>query len=327
MIKKSLSFMIAVLILFMFCSCKEEVKHKTGWQNPEEPATGETTTITEEESTIKTPDISASATEKPEISFSEKTALKCGDFNSPIYGKLTLYFQDEHFLVLDEYGDQRFTVFAQGYSPSKTDGEPQAIFDDMDFDGAEDFGVCYYKDALNSYYFCFLWNSAQKTFTYYLPLSNLANPEFDFDKKTIIANERLTVEKTLEKLYHYNAGSLTMISSKEVTKEAETEGAETVDANMQINPRGYSSSIILKANENSHSRWECIIENEGIAVVESYSYNEESASYEFTLTGISPGTTTVIFRYVSVHNGEYIEEIVVNAQTNPDLTINIIVPE
>lgn len=327
MIKRLTAGIIAVIVLLTFCSCKEDVKHKTGWQNPEEPTTGDATTHTQEETTEKIPDAAVSATEKAEIEFSEKRALKCGEFNSRIYGKLTIYFQDDHFLLLDEYGDHRFTVFAQGYSPSKTDGEPKAIFADMDFDGENDFGVCYYKDALNSYYFCFLWNGAQKTFTYYLPLSNLANPEFDSANKTITSKERLTVEKTLEKLYYYNAGSLTMLSSKEITEEPETQGAQTVDANMQINPRGYSSSIVLNANENSHSRWECIIENEGIAVVESYSYDEESSSYEFILTGISPGTTTVIFRYVSVHNGDYIEEIVVNAQTASDLTLNIIVPE
>ena len=327
MIKKLLALITAAVILFAFSSCKEEeVKHKTGWQNPEEPVTGETTTK-EEETTVKIPDVSASVTEAAEISFSEETALKCGEFTSPIYGKLILYFQDAHFLVLDEFGDLKFTVFAEGYSPAKTDGEPQAIFSDMDFDGAEDFGVCYYKDALNSYYFCFLWNSTQKTFTYYLPLSNLANPEFNSKNKTVTAYEKLTVEKTLEKLYSYNAGTLTMISSKEVINEPDTNGAETVEANMQLFQRGYSSTVVLNANESSHSRWDCIIENESIAIVESYSYDEESSSYEFILTGISPGTTTVIFRYVSVHSGDYIEEIVVNVQTNPDLTINIIVPE
>lgn len=327
MIKKFLALTAAVLILLSLVSCKEEeVKHKTGWQNPEEPATEETT-AEEEETTVKIPDTSVAVTEQIEIEFSEQSALKCGEFSSPIYGKLILYFQNDHFLVLDEFGDLRFTVFAEGYSPAKTDGEPQAIFSDMDFDGAEDFGVCYYKDALNSYYFCFLWNAAQKTFTYYLPLSNLANPEFNNKNNTITAHERLTLETTLEKIYSYNAGSLTMISSKEVTNEPETQGAETVDANMQLFQRGYSSTVVLNANESSHSRWECLIEDESVAVVESYLYDEESSSYEFTLTGISPGTTTVIFRYVSVHNGDYIEEIVVNVQTKPDLTINIIVPE
>ena len=327
MTKKIISLILSLIFILSLAACTEkEVKHKTGWQNPEEPTTGETTTK-EEETTVKAPDISASATEKNEIVFSESKALKCGELNSHIYGKLTVYFQEDNFLLVDEYGDHRFTVFAQGYSPSKTDGAPIAIFDDMDFDGSEDFGVCYYQDALNSYFFCFLWNSAQRTFTYYLPLSNLANPDFDPVSKEITAYERLTTTTATEKKYVYSNGTLTHVSSKDIVEEPVTDGAEPVDANLQVTGAGATTTLVLNANENTHSKWVCSIENEAVVALSSEYYNEEAAAFEFRLNAVSPGATTVIFRYQSVITGEYIEEIIVNAITNDDMTLQIIIPQ
>lgn len=315
-------------MILSFASCKEkDVSHKTGWQNPDEPTTSTETTTTEaEEETTTSPDTEVSATEKQEINFSEEKAIKIGSFNSEIYGKLTVYHQDGYFLLFDEYEDRKFTVFAEGYSTGKTDGEPQAIFTDMNFDGYTDFGVCYYKDALNSYYFCFLWDNSARTFSYYLPLSNLANPEFNTNKKNIMVYEKLTNIRTVEKTYIYSAGELSLISSKDKTEEVTTNGAETVNAVLNITPNGDSALLELTANKNSHSKWVCIIEDENIAEMSSEYHNTSENTYEFLLSAVSPGATTVIFRYVSVYTGEYIEEIIVNAITNDDLTIDIIVP-
>lgn len=325
--KKITAFFILFVLILSLGACKEkEPPHKTGWNDPSEPVTGTETTVAEEESTAEKEDIPANSDKPVIIDFSEKTALNAGSFNSEIYGKLTLYYQDGYFLLYDEFKDRKFTVFAENYSALKTEGKAQAIFDDMNFDGYTDFGVCYYKDAINSYYFCFLWNTAEKTFTYYLPLSNLANPEFNDVNKSVVANERLTTTRTLRKTFVYSAGELTHVSAKDVTEEPENIGAEPVDGALQVSSYGKNAKIELKANKTTHSKWECFIENEDIVILSSENFRISNNTAEFILAGISPGITTVIFRYVSVETDEYIEEVIINAKTNEDMTVEIIVP-
>ena len=326
MFKKISAFLAVLIIILSLSACKsKEPAHKTGWNNPEEPSENESTTL-EEESTRPEYTTAASAGEV-KINFSADKALKVGSFNSEIYGKLTVYFQDEYFLIFDEYQDRKFTVFAEGYSPSKTDGKAQAIFDDMNFDGYTDFGVCYYKDALNSYYFCFIWNNTERTFRYQLSLSNLANPDFDPVSGKIVAYERLTTTTATEKTYVYHQGVLNQISATNVTEEPVTDGAETVDARLQVTASGKNSTVILSANEVSHSKWVCIVENSSIVKMTSEVYNEETSTYEFMLSAVSQGTTTVIFRYTSVITGEYIEEIAVNAVADEQMNVTIIIPQ
>lgn len=324
MLKKLTALLAAIIIFMTLSSCKgNEPSHKTGWNNPEEPDTGETTTA---EETTLTDVTTEAAAQEVTIRFSSERAVRVGDFQSEIYGKLVIYFQDDYFLIFDEYQERKFTISAEGYSPSKTDGKPQAIFDDMNFDGYTDFGVCYYKDALNSYYFCFMWDNADRSFRYQLSLSNLANPDFDPVSNEITAYERLTVTTATEKKYVYTNGVLTHVSSRDVVEEPVTDGAETVDANLQVTGSGTGATLILNANENAHSKWVCTVENENVAVLSYEYYNEEATAFEFRLTAVSPGATTVIFRYQSVLTGEYIEEIIVNAITNEDMTLQIIVP-
>lgn len=325
MTRKLTAFFAILTIILCLSSCKEkEPAYKTGWNNPEEPKSEMTTK--EEETTLAAEKVTSSAAEEVTIKFSSDKALRVGAFDSEIYGKLIVYFQDGYFLIFDEYQDRKFTISAEGYSPSKTGGTPQAIFADMNFDGYTDFGVCYYKDALNAYYFCFIWNNTDRTFRYQLSLSNLANPDFDPVTNQVIAYERITTDTATEKIYTYTSGVLTHISSKNVTEEPDTEGAETVDANLQVTGSGTSATLILNANENAHSKWVCTIEDDSIAMLSSEFYNEEATAYEFRLSAVSPGATTVIFRYKSVVTGEYIEEIIVNAITNEDMTLQIIVP-
>ena len=325
MLKKLTALLAVIMILASLAACGEkEPSHKTGWNNPEEPDTQETTS--EEETTLPEK-ITEAAAEEVTVKFSSDKALRVGDFQSEVYGKLVIYFQDNYFLIFDEYQERKFTIFAEGYSPSKTDGKPVALFDDMNFDGYTDFGVCYYKDALNSYYFCFMWDNANRTFRYQLSLSNLANPDFDPVTNEITAYERFTTTTATEKKYTYTNGVLTHLSSKNVVEEPQTDGAETVDANLQITGSGSSATIILNANENAHSKWVCMIENESVAMLSSEAYNEEASAYEFRLSAVSPGATTAIFRYKSVITGEYIEEAIVNAIVKDDMTLQIVVTQ
>lgn len=329
LLRRLLSVSLVIILILSFTSCKKkEVSHKTGWQNPDTPTTTEITedeSIPEEVSSEKSEE--ATTQQSQSIRFSEKDAIKTGEMTSEVYGKLTVYFQDNYFLLIDDFGDLRFTVFAEGYAPLTNDKKTDCISSDMNFDGNTDFGVCYYKDTLNSYYFCFLWDRDAKDFSYYLPLSSLANPEFDFAKKTVTATEKLTTDRATEKVYTYVNDELTLVSTKEKTEEKPQSGAETVDANLSVTENGRTASVILKANEKSHSKWICTVEDENVVIASTEYYNIESNSYEFLLTGIAPGATTVIFRYVSLVSGEYIEEIVINAITNADSSVKIVIPE
>lgn len=328
--KKLISFFILTVFIFTLTSCKaKEPNHKTGWQNPEEPSLTEEITTEEEEEEITEikNDAPVNSDKTENIDFSEKKAVKIGSFDNSIYGKLTVYLQEGYFLIFDEFQDRKFTVFAENYSVSKTDGSPVSIFEDMNFDGHTDFAVCYYKDALNSYYFCFLWNSAERSFNYYLPLSNLANPEFISENKSIIANEKLTVTKSLEKTFVYSGDTLSQVSQKEVTVEPDNTGAETVNADLKLSYQGKNAVLELKANKDTHSEWQCFIEDESVVILGSRYFDEDNSTYEFILSGITHGTTTVIFRYVSVTTDEYIEEIIINATTKEDMSVNIVFPQ
>lgn len=325
MLKKLTAALAVIAIFLTLCACGDkEPAHKTGWNNPEEPTTDEVTSA--EEDTTAEEITTEAAAQEVTIKFSSEKAVRVGSFQSEIYGKLAIYFQDDYFLIFDEYQERKFTIFAEGYSPSKTDGKPLAIFDDMNFDDYTDFGVCYYKDALNSYYFCFMWDNDLRTFRYQLSLSNLANPDFDPVSKEITAYERLTTTTATEKKYAYTNGVLTHLSSADVVEEPVTDGAETVDANLQVTGTGTAATLILNTNENTYSKWVCTIENENVAMVYSEAYNEEASAWEFGITAVSPGATTVIFRYKSVYTGEYIEEVIVNAITHDDMTLQIIIP-
>ncbi len=333
MTRKLTALFALLIIILSLAACKEEEKeptHKTGWNNPDEPVTQQTT-LPDGEAT-RAPEIitEAAATEErvTEVVFSEKTALSVGSFQSEVYGKLTVYFQDEHFLLIDEYKEQKFAIYAQGFSPAKTDDKALPIFTDMNFDGYADFGVCYYKDTLNSYFFCFLWNNAARSFDYTGSLSTLANPDFDPVTKQITSLERLTVTTATEKTYSFAAdGTLSHLTTKEIVEEPATDTAEIVNANLQVSEMWENATFTLGVNPDTHSRWQCLIDDEKIVTVSSEGYNNDETSYSFTLSSLTPGATTVIFRYASVASGDYIEEIIVNAIVKEDFTIQIVVPE
>lgn len=323
----SVFLIIIIVTSFVACNSDDETKHKTGWQNPAEPTTSSEEAASDTETTTEKTDTEVAATNEQEISFSEKKALTIGSFTSEIYGKLTVYFQDGYFLLFDEYKDRKFTVYAQGYSAKKTDGKALPIFEDMNFDGYTDFGVCYYKDTLNSYYFCFVWDNTIRDFTYYAPLSGLANPEFNASKKQITAFEKLTATKTSEKIYAFSNSQLINISSKETTEEVPAGTAETVNSEMSYSLDGVLAQINLRTKEKTNSKWVCHIENEDTVILSSESNNNDNLIQTFILSAVSPGATTVIFRYESLASGDYIEEEIINVIVSPDLSLLIVVPE
>lgn len=325
MVKRISILLSSVILLLSLSACNNETEHKTGWQNPDENSTkiqdeDESTTIGKEDG-----ENSDKSENKPV--FSESAAQSVGTLNSKIYGKLNIYLQSGYFLLIDEYGDTKFTIFAQDFSTKDTDGKIIPLICDMDFDGNEDFAVCYYKDALNAYYYCFLWDSTARTFSYYLPLSSLSNPTFNDDTRRITAKYRYTATKYREDIYMYSESELKQTSSETKENTSETDsGPEIMNSELSILENANSAQISLASKKGAHSKWVCKIDNEKVVTLSSEYYNEYTYTYEFLLSAVSQGTTTVIFRFETVENHEYVEERIINVTVDEYGNLKVIVP-
>ncbi len=321
MITRYICLLLVSALIFCFSSCViNEEETTTEESTTEEVTTEEATTEVETTEEIK---------ETVNIEFSEKRAKEIYSFNSEIYGTLKIFLQDGYFLIFDEFGTKRFTVFAENYSEEKTDGTPIGINADMNFDGYTDFGLCYYKDTLNSYYFCFLWDNEARTFRYFLPLSNLANPEFEPLAEIVISKNRQTFEKAIKEKYYFLSDELRLLSSENITEETTENtviGAESIDANLSVLENGNSAYITLDANPYSLSQWKCTVDKEGIVELSSENYNETDNKYEFLLSAVSEGDCTVTFRYVSPETDTYAEEININVFVDENSVVSVVVP-
>lgn len=323
--KKKISVLLTVIALLLtFSSCNGDSEHKTGWQNPDENQSVSNDETTTEQTDSDTDNNKNTDTAK--VVFSESIAQDVGSFNSEIYGKLHVYFQNGYFLLLDEYGDTKFTVFAENFSTKDTNGQFLALFNDMNFDNKTDFAVCYYKDALNSYYYCFLWNETEKTFSYYLPLSNLSNPEFDSKNTQITSKYRFTATQTREDIYKYDSGELKLVHTYTSQNTQTDTGPEIIDSKLQITENVNSAQISIASKKGARSKWVCKIDNENVVTLSSEYYDEYTYTYEFLLSSLSVGTTTVVFRYETVDTHAYVEERVINVSVDENRNIKVILP-
>ena len=317
MIRSLISAVLILSFIFTMSACITE----------EIPATtAEETTVAEETTTELTTEAETTEAEEEtvNINFDEATAEEIFTFNTEIYGKLTVFLQRGYFLIFDEFGSKRFTIYAEGYSTSKTDYVPIGISDDMNFDGYTDFGICYYNNELNSFYFCFLWDNEARTYRYYLPLSTIANPEFNKTNETVISNNRQTYTDTHREKYYFLGEELRLLSSEFVTEEpseATVIGAESVDAKPDILENGNSVMITLNASPHSDSKWHCIIDDEEIVSLSSENYSETENKYEFLLTSLKEGETFVTFRYISKETGTYAEELVFDVRVDENKNV------
>lgn len=322
MIKKISVFLTVLLMVLSFASCKDDAPViKTGWQNPDE---SDITKEEEPEETTFVPDTANPLPEEDEITYDESKAVSIGTLNSKIYGTLKIFFQDGYFLMIDEYDDTKFTVFANNFQADEID----PIFEDMNFDGHNDFAVCYDRDGLNSFYYCFLWNSNEKNYVYENQLSGLANPVFDATNSQIISTYKITQTLVREDIYKFNGSLLQCLVSeeKEVRPEAET-GPEILECEPEILENATSALITLPSKEDSHSKWVCYIDDESIVKLSSGYFDEDELAYKFLIVCEAPGTTTVIFRFEAIDSKEYVEERIINVIVDEALNIEVIVPE
>lgn len=66
----------------------------------------------------------------PELEFNENAATYLGAFNSEIYGRLMLYYQQDRLAIIDPLGDLLFTMYAEGYKPAGADEREAFLYED-----------------------------------------------------------------------------------------------------------------------------------------------------------------------------------------------------
>jgi len=322
LIKKLTAILLITLFVFTLFACKGQDEDIS---TSDMQSTSEETTLGEELTTDEN-SVPVSGNAQP-IKFSSAKAKRIGTFESDVYGKMILWLQDGYFLMFNDFNDHVLTVNAQNYSPVEA-CENNVISADMNFDGKTDFGVCYYMDTLNSYYFCFLWDSTQKTYNYYLPLSSIANPEFIRSTATVKETKKITFTEATENRYSVGENGLTLLSSKNISEETTTAtsiGNELIDPEFSYMENGNSALLSVKSGGNK-MKWECFIEDPGIVCVSSEYFDNITKVYEFLLSAVSEGATTVILRYVSSDSDETLQEINLNVIVGSEKTVSVIVP-
>ncbi len=325
MSKRIVILLTVLALLISFSACKRNGENeKSSTENRQET---ETQTTSEPQTDAQQTEAPDTDSDSADIVFSESKASYIGTFYSRIYGNLKLYLQEGYFLLIDEYDDTKFTVFANNCSYS-ADSTSLPLFEDMNFDGHTDFGVCYADEGLNSYYYCFLWDADTKNFVYSNPLASLANPVFDSENSQIISNYKKSATAVREDIYIYNGDSLTLAVTRDIELAPETDtGPELISSELSIMENGNSALISVEAKKDAHSKWVCHIDNTDIVTLSSETFDDSEFVYEFLLSAVSQGTTTVIFRYETVDSGEYIEERIINITVDEGSNVKVIIPD
>ena len=326
--------LLALMILMIsFSACKKEpvVPDNTSPYVTEDSSsvfaptsfTGETTTAAAETTTE----------EEDDFEFSAEDAQKLGDMNSEIYGRLSVYYQDLHIAVLDEYDSVLFSFPSQDFAPPKpTEGEDEEdenedtfISEDMNFDGYSDIRILYRTTSLNKYYLCWLWDMTEKGFVFYEPLATIPTPSFETNARTVVSlNKSTRISATLT-TYKWQDDELLPIEHKIISTEDETlAGSDDIDTAVSITDGLTISYVMLSTGRYSNSRWMCKIENENIVKLLSDTFNENELTQKFAFIGSTPGTTTVVFRYTKDWDSDYVAEKVVNITVNADKSLTIV---
>lgn len=322
--KKIIAFATALTLILGFSACK---RGKDG----DETTTQESTTVeestTSEETTAETTTETESTTEpEKKFVFNEGKARVIGEMSSEIYGKMKLYFQDEKIAIKDEFGDLKFVLDAEGYSPASEEAGIQLIAEDMNFDGYTDFRLPSSLGSVNSFYYCWLWDMGAKTFTYYSPLSAICSPVFNKDTKEIVSTNRSSAARYDVTTYKWIDGQLSVQKHELVTADENitSTGAEIAENNtVEISNGLFIGFITLYGNPGSQCRWIPIVEDEGIVDVLSQTYDDATAKTMICFQAHGVGTTTAVVRFALDKNSDYISERVFNITADDDLHIKI----
>lgn len=322
--KKIIAFATALTLVLGFSACK---RGKNGDETTARESTAVEESTTSEETTAETTTETESTTEpEKKFVFNEGKARVIGDMSSEIYGKMKLYFQDGKIAIKDEFGDLKFVLDAEGYSPSSEEDGIQLTAEDMNFDGYTDFRLPSSLGNVNSFYYCWLWDMSAKTFKYYPPLSAICSPVFNKNTKEIVSTNRSSAARYDVTTYKWIDGQLSVQKHELVTADENitSTGAEIAENNtVEISHGMFIGFITLYGNPGSQCRWIPIVEDEGIVDVLSQTYDDATAKTMICFQAHGVGTTTAVIRFALDRNSDYISERVFNITADDDLHIKI----
>ena len=322
--KKIIAFATALTLVLGFSACK---RGTNGDETTARESTAVEESTTSEETTAETTTETESTTEpEKKFVFNEGKARVIGEMSSEIYGKMKLYFQDGKIAIKDEFGDLKFVLDAEGYSPSSEEDGIQLTAEDMNFDGYTDFRLPSSLGNVNSFYYCWLWDMSAKTFKYYPPLSAICSPVFNKNTKEIVSTNRSSAARYDVTTYKWIDGQLSVQKHELVTADENitSTGAEIAENNtVEISNGMFIGFITLYGNPGSQCRWIPIVEDEGIVDVLSQTYDDATAKTMICFQAHGVGTTTAVVRFALDRNSDYISERVFNITADDDLHIKI----
>ncbi len=322
--KKTIAFATALTLVLGFSACKRD---KNGDETTVRESTAVEESTTSEETTAETTTETESTTEpEKKFVFNDGKARVIGEMSSEIYGKMKLYFQDGKIAIKDEFGDLKFVLDAEGYSPSSEEDGIQLTAEDMNFDGYTDFRLPSSLGSVNSFYYCWLWDMSAKTFKYYPPLSAICSPVFNKNTKEIVSTNRSSAARYDVTTYKWIDGQLSVQKHELVTADENitSTGAEIAENNtVEISNGMFIGFITLYGNPGSQCRWIPIVEDEGIVDVLSQTYDDATAKTMICFQAHGVGTTTAVVRFALDRNSDYISERVFNITADDDLHIKI----
>ena len=73
----------------------------------------------------------------PPLEFNEDAATYLGAFTSEIYGRMTMYYQQDRLVLFDPMGDRMFTLYAEGYKPNGADEREAFLYEETSSDEYE----------------------------------------------------------------------------------------------------------------------------------------------------------------------------------------------
>lgn len=324
--KAIISLFLIFAVILSFSACQNNNNKETTTKKEEttvdiqQSIPNQESTTAEEETTEKQEEEST----EDAFAFTKSEATYLGKTDSEIYGTLSLYLQDDKIVIFDEYKDQKFLLDSNGYTTKKVQSTVEVESTDLNFDGYSDFMLLYSETEFNTYYFCWIWNMDEREFQYYTPLSSIPSPQIVEDEQSILSLNRTSATQMTVTTYKWVENTLTVQSHKTVTDEQQTVLSESIDTEIAFTQGDFTSEISLIGNVGSSSQWHCKIENEDVISLISKGFNEENAQFSFVVTGMAPGTTTMIFRYALSWEADYVSEKILNVTVNDDYTLSIV---
>lgn len=257
------------------------------------------------------------------FTFSGDDAIFLGSFESEIYGALWVYLQNGALAFMNEYGSIVRVIDACG-AEADGSGEGNLTAQDMDFDGYTDFSVPDSQNEGRS--LCWLWDRNIHTFVFSSPLSALPDPVFVPAEKTIYSVKRVTSQYSIETAYQWIDGILEPVAHWEHLPEQKKtiSGAKQIDPETAILDDVKEALIILTTKEEDNCRWLCGIEDTNVVRLSYDLYDEEDQAMLFAFRGVTPGTTTVVFRYTALESGDYLTQKTYNIIADDELTLTVV---